>query len=55
MVQTFESRFENDGVEVHEEPSRTTGQLQIRDDLRLMNGVKSIHRFNFNYDAAFDE
>jgi len=55
MVQPLEAGFKNDRVEIHEEASWTTGQLQICDDLRLMNGVKSIHCFNFNDDAAFYE
>jgi hypothetical protein len=55
MVQPLEAGFKNDRVEIHEKPSRTIGQLQICDDLRLMNGVKSIHCFNFNDDPAFYE
>ena len=55
MVQPLEAGFKNYRFEIHEEASWTTGQLQICDDLRLMNGVKSIHCFNFNDDAAFYE
>jgi hypothetical protein len=55
MVPPLEAGFKNDRVEIHNKPSWTTGQLQICDDLRKVNGVKSIHSFNFNDDAAFHE
>jgi hypothetical protein len=55
MIQTFETRFQNNRVEVHEKTSWVPSQLQVRDDLRLMNRMESVDRFDFDDDFAFNE
>ncbi len=55
MLQTPQSGSERRHVEVHEKAGGAAGQLQIGDDLRKMDAMEPIDRFQFDNDTAFDQ
>ena len=42
-------------IEIHQEPKATTGQLQIGQKLRLVDGLQRFHGLDLNDDRALDK
>ena len=55
MIEALQARPEGSRVEVHEKTRRTSGQLQVRDHLRLVDGIGALHSFHFDDDLLLDE
>ena len=55
MVDALQARPQAGRIEIEDQAGFEPAKLQIRDDLRLMNGVQSIYRLDFEHQPAIDE
>ena len=55
VIQSFEASPQRGCLEVHEEPRWMPRELQVRDDLREVDGMDAFDRFQFQNEAAFNQ
>lgn len=55
VIQASQASSESCRIEVHEQACRTSGELEVGDHLREMDGMYPFDCFQLHDDAAFDQ